>query len=302
MDKPKVIITGASGFIGKNLMQFLSDHNFEVECVSLRANWQLPSLDNAIAIIHLAGKAHDTKNTSDASEYFKINTELTIELFDKYVNSTCRDFFYFSSVKAVADEVKDILYDDVIPDPKTSYGESKLQAEKHILNTHLQQDKRVFIVRPCMVHGPGNKGNLNLLYKVIKKGIPYPLAAFNNKRSFLSIDNLNYLVLQMLQKINVKSGVYNFADDDFVSTNTLVSIIGEGIGKKAVLLKIPKKLIGFVARMGDFFRLPLNSERLTKLTENYRVSNQKIKKELGITNLPVSANTGLLKTIKSFNK
>lgn len=302
MDKPKVIITGASGFIGKNLKQFLSDHNFEVECVSLRANWQLTSLDNAIAIIHLAGKAHDTKNTSDASEYFKINTELTIELFDKYVNSTCRDFFYFSSVKAVADEVKDILYDDVIPDPKTSYGESKLQAEKHILNAHSQQDKRVFIVRPCMVHGPGNKGNLNLLYKVIKKGIPYPLAAFNNERSFLSIDNLNYLVLQMLQKINVKSGVYNFADDDFVSTNTLISIIGEGIGKKAILLKIPKKLIGFVARMGDFFRLPLNSERLTKLTENYRVSNQKIKKELGITNLPVSANTGLLKTIKSFNK
>ena len=298
----KIIITGATGFVGTNLSAYLIGNQINVKPLSLRnSNWK-PEIDpETNAIIHLAGKAHDTKNTSEANAYFEINTKLTIELFDVFLNSAIQDFFYFSSVKAVADTVEGVLNEEARPDPKTPYGQSKLQAEQYVLSQQLPEGKRLFIIRPCMIHGPGNKGNLNLLYNIVKKGIPYPLATFENERSFLSIDNLNYLIYKILNS-NIPSGIYNFADDTFVSTNDLVKIIGAVSHKSARLVKIPKGIINVMATIGNILKLPLNTESVKKLTENYKVSNQKIKTALGIKYLPVSAQQGLEKTIKSFMK
>lgn len=293
-----IIITGATGFVGKNLSKFLKEKGHHILPLSLRKAWELDK--NAEAIIHLAGKAHDTKNTSAEKEYFEINTELTKKLFEEFLNTTAQDFIYFSSVKATADTVEGFLDENHTSNPQTPYGKSKLEAEEFLLSQKLPENKRLFIIRPCMIHGPGNKGNLNLLYKFVQKGIPYPLAAFENKRSFLSIDNLNFLILEMLSNKNVDSGIYNFADDEVLSTNELVKLIANTSGKKEKLWKISSKLISATAKMGDVMKLPLNSERLKKLTENYWVSNQKIKNALGIHQLPVSASEGLEKTIKSF--
>ena len=293
-----IIITGATGFVGKNLSKFLKEKGHHISPLSLRKAWELDQ--NAEAIIHLAGKAHDTKNTSAEKEYFEINTELTKKLFKEFLNTTAQDFIYFSSVKATADTVEGFLEENHKSNPQTPYGKSKLEAEEFLLSQKLPENKRLFIIRPCMIHGPGNKGNLNLLYKFVQKGIPYPLAAFENKRSFLSIDNLNFLILEMLSNKNVGSGIYNFADDEVLSTNELVKLIANTSGKKEKLWKISSKLISATAKMGDVMKLPLNSERLKKLTENYWVSNQKIKNALGIAKLPVSASEGLEKTIKSF--
>ncbi|HCA07590.1 NAD-dependent epimerase/dehydratase family protein [Chryseobacterium sp.] len=294
----KIVITGASGFVGQNLLRYLQDKECNVESLSLRKTWQINK--SADALIHLAGKAHDTANTSADKEYFEINTELTKKLFDEFLDSDIVDFIYFSSVKATADTIEGILDEEHISDPKTPYGKSKLLAEQYLLSKDLPVGKRLFIVRPCMIHGPGNKGNLNLLYKVVEKGIPWPLAAFENERSFLSIDNLNFLILQILKNKNIESGIYNFADDDFISTNKLIQIIGDASGKKSRLWNLPAGLIVFAAKVGDKIKLPLNSERLKKLTESYSVSNKKIKKALEINKLPVSAEEGLIKTIKSF--
>ena len=293
-----IIITGATGFVGKNLSKFLKEKGHHISPLSLRKAWELDQ--NAEAIIHLAGKAHDTKNTSAEKEYFEINTELTKKLFKEFLNTTAQDFIYFSSVKATADTVEGFLDENHTSNPQTPYGKSKLEAEEFLLSQKLPENKRLFIIRPCMIHGPGNKGNLNLLYKFVQKGIPYPLAAFENKRSFLSIDNLNFLILEMLSNKNVGSGIYNFADDEVLSTNELVKLIANTSGKKEKLWKISSKLISATAKMGDVMKLPLNSERLKKLTENYWVSNQKIKNALGITQLPISAKKGIEITIKSF--
>lgn len=299
----KIVITGASGFVGSNLSQFLKTKNWEANALSLRnKDWSSTIPAQAQAIIHLAGKAHDTANTSDASAYFEINTELTKQLFDVFLTSEIQDFIYFSSVKAVADTVEGVLLENVIGNPKTPYGQSKLQAEDYILAQKLPEGKRIFIIRPCMIHGPGNKGNLNLLYNIVKKGIPYPLASFENERSFLSIDNLNFLINSILSDKTVASGVYNFADDVVISTNELVKIVAKASGKKAYLLKVSKGLINAGAKLGDLVKLPLNSETVKKLTENYRVSNDKIKRAIGIEKLPTSASEGLEKTIKSFMK
>lgn len=298
----KLVITGESGFVGQNLSQYLKNSGNSSINLSLRnIDWQLNMPTEATAIIHLAGKAHDTSNTSDPEEYFKVNRDLTIELFDLFLRSDIKDFFYFSSVKAVADTVDGILVEDVNGSPLTPYGKSKLEAEQYLLKKVLPLGKRLFIIRPCMIHGPGNKGNLNLLYKVVEKGLPWPLADFHNQRSFLSIDNLNYLLEQMIVNTSLPSGVYNFADDDVVSTNDLVSLIAHTLEKSPKLWSVPKGLIRGVVKIGDILPLPLNSERLKKLTESYVVANQKIKTALGIEKLPLTATEGLVKTIRSFN-
>jgi nucleoside-diphosphate-sugar epimerase len=299
----RITITGASGFVGQNLSEYLESQNYNIQSVSLRdCDWKNDLQTNSNAIIHLAGKAHDIKNTSDASEYFAVNTELTKQLFDAFLDSNIQNFIYFSSVKAVADTVDEVLFENVVGNPKTPYGQSKFQAEEYIVSKKLPENKRVFIIRPCMIHGAGNKGNLNLLYNVVKKGIPYPLGAFHNERSFLSIDNLNFLIKAVLENKNVSTGIYNFADDEVISTNELVKLISRVSTKKLKLWNISKSTIMALAKIGDVLKLPLNSEKLQKLTENYRVSNQKIKVALNIEKLPFTVQQGLEKTIKSFLK
>lgn len=297
----KIIITGSTGFVGKNLTQYLINKLDKIIPLSIRdGDYQLDN--TADAIIHLVGKAHDTKNTSDDNEYYRVNTDLTIALFDKFLQSDIKDFIFFSSVKAAADSVEGTLTEDSKANPQTAYGKSKLKAETYLLSKQLPSNKRLIIIRPCMIHGAGNKGNLNLLYKVVKFDIPWILADYDNRRSFISIDNLNYVIYEILHRPEIPSGIYNVADDNPISTNTLITLIAQSINKKPKLLKIPKFAINQLAKMGNKAHLPLNTERLQKLTESYVVSNQKIKQSLGIDTLPLTVEQGLTKTIISFDK
>lgn len=296
-----ITVTGSSGFVGTNLSSYLRKQNHVIQRLSMRRDsWKIELDQNANAIIHLAGKAHDTSNTSSTSEYFEINTELTKQLFDSFLASNIQNFIYFSSVKAVADTVENILDETAVADPKTPYGMSKQLAEQYIMCKEIPENKRVFIVRPCMIHGPGNKGNLNLLYKIVSKGIPWPLGAFDNKRSFLSIDNLNFMILKILENKTISSGIYNICDDQPLATNELIRIINQTTGKKSRILTISKSVITTISSLGDLLKLPLNSEKLKKLTENYVVSNDKIKIALNIKALPLSVFEGLEITLKSF--
>lgn len=311
----KILITGVHGFVGSNLVNVLSkEHEIfgldiiapQKDGVKTTFGWEhldgkvIPNVD---AIIHLAGKAHDTKNQSAADVYFKVNTDLTKKIYDYFLKSSAKKFIFFSSVKAAADRVEGEFVDEnVEPKPVGPYGESKIKAEEYIRSLPPSPiDKNVYILRPCMIHGPGNKGNLNLLYGVVKKGIPWPLGAFENKRTFTSIDNLCYIIEGLLTK-DVESGVYNINDDEAVSTNELIEIICEAMGKKAHIWRIPRAFMEAFAKLGGLLHLPLNPERLQKLTENYVSSNAKIKRALGIEKLPFRAKDGLYKTIKSFER
>lgn len=298
----KITITGASGFVGQNLSTYLEENNFSVKRLSLRQpEWKKEISKNADALIHLAGKAHDTSQTSDAESYFEINRDLTIAVFRAFLDTKIKDFFFFSSVKAAADSVEGQLTESVVKNPETPYGKSKAEAEDFLLSQNLPEGKRLFIIRPCMIHGEGNKGNLNLLFSLVNKGFPWPLAAFDNKRSFLSMDNLCYLIKEMIENSEVPAGIYNFADDETVSTNELIRIIAETTNRKPKLWRIPKVVIKTMASLGGIIRLPLNPERLKKLTEDYEVSNRKIKRALDKKHLPLTAKQGLVKTIKSFD-
>lgn len=315
----RILITGVHGFVGGNLVKALSkEHTIygvdivfpEKEGVAKTYSWNdvetraLPEVD---AIIHLAGKAHDVKTggKGQMEAYMEINCGLTKKIYDYFLQSKARKFIFFSSVKAAADRVEGAYIDEnVEPKPVGPYGESKMAAERYLqskMEDVRSKNKDVYILRPCMIHGPGNKGNLNLLYGVVKKGMPWPLGAFENKRTFTSIDNVSFIVDGLLTK-DVESGVYNVSDDEAVSTNELVELICRITGRKTRIWKIPRQLIRGMARMGGWLHLPLNPERLRKLTENYVSSNAKIKAALGVEHLPVRARDGLAKTIKSFEK
>jgi nucleoside-diphosphate-sugar epimerase len=298
----RCITIGASGFIGKNLINYLSEHGQSCTALSRKELYNLKKIDfDAFdTVIHTAGLAHDLTNGANGEHYYKANFELTKKLYDRFLHSTAKKFIFISSVKAAADEVDGILTENVHPNPKTEYGRTKLMAEQYILRQNLPADKAVYILRPCMVHGQGNKGNLNLLYKIVDAGIPYPLAAFNNRRSFLSINNLCFIINEMVERDDIPSDIYNISDDQPLSTTEVVSILATSVNKNSRLWNFPPKLISFFAWFGDAFHLPLTTERLNKLTANYVVSNAKIKAVLKKA-LPLSAADGLKLTAQSFS-
>lgn len=309
-----ILITGVHGFVGSNLVEALKNehtiYGLDIispakEGVRFTFSWDFLDKENEIpevdAVIHLAGKAHDTKNQAEADVYFKVNTGLTQKIFDWFLKQPqCKKFVFFSTAKAAADKVDGILTENVVPTPVGPYGESKIAAEEYIL-ANMPTDKQVYIFRPCMIHGPGNKGNLNLLYNVVRKGIPWPLGAFENRRTFTSVENICFAVNGVVTK-DVPSGIYNMGDDEALSTNELIEEICKSLGKKPHIWKLPKGMMNGIAKVGDVLHLPLNSERLRKLTENYISSNEKIKKALGIKKMPVDARDGLKVTLKSFAK
>lgn len=293
-----ISITGFSGFVGTYFSSLMIKNGINLRYINLRISNRFSFSMNEV-VIHLAGKAHDLKNISNPDEYYKVNTELTIGLFEAFLASKAKVFITLSSVKAVADEFEGELNEEVSPNPITHYGKSKLLAEQFILSKPIPEGKRVYILRPCMIHGPGNKGNLNLLYSFVSSGLPWPLGSFANFRSYLSIDNLCFIIKELIDRDDIPSGVYNVADDLPLSTNEVIKFIADSKGIKASILNINRRLIKVLARVGDFMKLPLNSERLQKLTASYIVSNAKIKDVLGKP-LPVSSKDGLMKTFQSF--
>ncbi len=294
-----ILISGAYGFVGSNLVRHLSEKGHRCYALDVARgdapyaefwNWdelaQIPWTE-IDAVVHLAGKAHDLKKVSDPESYFTVNVGLTEKLWAACGGKVER-FVYFSSIKAV--------------DGDTPYARSKVAAEAFLAGVAGGRTG-ISVLRPCMIHGPGNKGNLNLLVKVVRKGIPWPLAAWENKRSFTSVANACAVVEAVCGAARAGRAPYQvfaLCDDEPVSTNRLIALIAEAMGKKAWLWRLPKGLMRFVARTGDFLHLPLNTERLGKLVEDYVVDNAPLRQALGWTAMPVRAEEGLRSTLRSF--
>lgn len=285
----KILITGAYGFVGTNLCRYLVEKGHACHALDVPAvrrddvpyasffTWdELERLPDVDAVVHLAGKAHDLKKVASEQSYFDINVGLTEKIFTAMQGRATR-FIYFSSSKADANG--------------NAYGRSKLAAEQFL-------NGRAIVLRPAMIHGPGNKGNLNLLWGVARRGLPWPLAAFENRRSFTSIGNICAAVEALC--LRGEKGVYPIADDEMLSTNRLIELIAETCGRRARLWRLPKCLMRFAARIGDMLHLPLTTERIEKLTEDSFVDNAALKSALGWTRMPIDAEEGMRQTLASF--
>lgn len=303
-----VYVTGATGFVGSNLLTYLGRNKSRRLITIGRSRSDLtfddfeleaPQVDSAI--IHLAGKSHDLRKVASPQDYDEINFGLTKRMYDRFIESDAAQFILASSVKAVADTVVEDLLESTPPSPGTAYGASKLKAEEYLRNRSKSHIRKTYILRPCMIHGPGNKGNLNLLYGLVSHRIPYPLGAFENQRSLLTIENLCFAIDRILSG-RIEPGTYNVADDSPLSTNEMITIMSESMQKKALILSPPRTLMTKLACMGDRLRLPINSERLQKLTESYVVSNAKLLQALDRSSMPVTAPAGLFATALTFHK
>ena len=283
----KFLITGAYGFVGTNLCKYLAEKGHECLALDIPAakrdgvpyasfyTWdELDKLPVVDAVVHLAGKAHDLKKVASEQSYFDINVGLTEKIFA--AAKTTR-FIYFSSSKADANG--------------NAYGRSKLAAEQFL-------NGRAIVLRPAMIHGPGNKGNLNLLWGIARRGLPWPLAASEHKRSFTSIGPICAAVEALAERGT--NGIYPIADDEMLSTNRLIELIAETCGKRAKLWRVPKGVMRMVAKIGDVLHLPLNTERIVKLTEDSFVNNSHLKSQLGWNRMPIRAEEGLRRTLRSF--
>jgi nucleoside-diphosphate-sugar epimerase len=274
----------------------LLDLNYCVNSVNIKSEIHPSVLENCDVFIHLAGIAHDVKGKYTYEDYLSANYILTKDLYDIFLKSNAKIFIFFSSIKAVTDHSDEILTEKIFPNPKTAYGESKLLAENYILNHSCKENQKAFIIRPCMIHGKNNKGNLNDLYKFIKLGLPWPFGLYENKRSFCSIDNLLFVIEKLISIENIQSGIYNMADSEPLSTNEVVAMIANSQNRKLNKINIPIKLIKLLGRLGDLFNSPFNSLKIEKLTQNFVVSNHEILKQIN-SNLPLTAKEGLAKTL-----
>ncbi len=301
----KIALTGSNGFVGQNLGPFFAQHNFEIIPLKVRAS-NIETLDISTlgldAIVHLAGIAHDLKGLNADEAYQKSNTDLSIQLIQKFLDTDIPDFIFISSVKARADTAEQVLTEAVQATPTTPYGVSKLKVETYINSLSLPAGKRIFILQPTLIYGAGSKGNLSLLLNFVRRRLPYPFGAFYNKRSFLNVKNLGFVITQLLQKKEIQSDIFLLADDEAKSTNQLINDIASVMGLKASIIKVPKFIINPIVKIGDVLNLPLNSAMVAKLTENFCVDNSKVKKVLGIDKMPFDMHTGLKDMIDTLPK
>ena len=298
-----LVLGGDSGFIGSHLNHKLH-HSFECKFVTMRNFSWMSEGFSPDYIINLVGKAHDFSGTATKEDFYYANFELAKKAFQIFINSEAHVLIHISSLAAIEEvEAAKPLSEIADYNPLSHYGQSKRDAEEWLLTQTLPLGKKLIILRPPMVHGAGDRGNLKQLYKMVSKGIPYPLALFKNKRSFLSIENFCFYIKQILLKNDqMETGIYHLADDETLSSNEIVKIIKEETGLNTPVLPLPKRFIRWVSRVGDRTSLPLNTWRLKKLTGTLVVSNKKIKIALDIQRLPRTAKEGLRETIRSFKE
>jgi nucleoside-diphosphate-sugar epimerase len=242
--------------------------------------------------VHLAGKAHDLKQVSDEGDYDRVNVDLALDVWQLATSRAASSFVHVSSIKAVIDHADRPVGEDTPAVPQTPYGRSKLQAEQELAaRAAAPGAPRLTILRPCLIYGPGVKGNLRLLRGLVRRRIPYPLGRFDNQRSVLSVRNLTHVVEQAGAE-NLAPGLYHVADDEPLSTVEMLRAIGVAMHRRPVVLPVPEGAVRAAARWGTRVGGPLTTERLEKLTESLIVDTRKLRSALGEHQLPESSSDG----------
>ncbi len=290
----KILLTGASGFVGTHLLKKLSTLGYTMDAVSTSDNpiqlikntysWQnLTEINGPYSIvIHLAGLAHDTANKNEEKAYYDVNVGLTEKILNQLDNWKTEKFIYLSSIKAMVDSFSDEIIDENSAiTPTQVYGLSKLKAEQSI-QSHSSIAKK-YIFRPVLIYGPQQKGNLKILEKLINWSIPIPLTQWKNQRSLLYIENLVFCICKTIEK-EIENGVYLVADDKPISTYSIVDAIAKGKNKIAIGFGLPSLFFRFLLqRAPDKIKLLLN-----KVLGSLAVDNSKLKKALKINAMPYS--------------
>ena len=297
----RILVTGASGFIGERFCSYLQEQSTQVRILShqhrsISSDYFLLDLakdscpvelcSGIETVFHLAGKAHAlAENQQDANEYFQINTEGTRKLLEAAKQAGVQKFIYFSSVKAVGDSDIQPMDESVASLADTPYGQSKYAAEQLVL--HGGYVPHPVVIRPSMVYGATEKGNLPQMIKAVAKGLFPPLPETKNRRSMVYVDDVVNAAILAAECPQAAGQIYIVTERQSYSTRQLYDWIREALGKQPVDWSVPYPLLDVLAKSGDVIgalsrrRFPLDSDALQKLTGSAWYSSAKIERELG---------------------
>lgn len=265
-----IAITGATGFLGSELVNSLLRDNHTVKLIvrkSGRINHhpniielEIPDLKDKFNIkkdlqdvdtlIHVAGRAHvmNEKSSNPLDEFRSVNVESTLALAQQAANSNVRRFIFISSIKVNGEKTypNKPFTADCEPDPKDEYGLSKLEAELALLNLSKNSKLEVVIIRPPLIYGKGVKGNIAKIMKLINLGIPLPFGSINNKRSMIGLDNMIDLIKTCIHHPNAANEIFLASDDHDLSTSEFVDSFDGVMNFKvpAFIVKLVLSILG----------------------------------------------------------
>jgi len=264
---PEILLTGASGFVGNALVGALAPEYLSVLGrrkmkgpfkaffeADIAGNTDYSSVLKGIdVIIHSAARVHvmDEKSSDPLAEFREVNTAGTLNFAQQAADSGVKRFIFISSIKVNGESTfpgKPFRCDDK-PMPEDAYGISKAEAEAGLQQIALKTGMEVVIIRPPLVYGPGVKANFAAMMTLAKKNLPLPLGAIHNKRSLVAIDNLVSLVITCIRHPKAANQIFLVSDDHALSTTELIETMFSAIGKKAMFVPVPVKLLHFFANL-----------------------------------------------------
>lgn len=293
----KLLMTGATGFVGKNLLPQLMDQYDVTTCgrnpkniISADLAKEIPNLPEGFDIVlHAAGKAHTSPRTeAEIKEYDTVNYQGTVNLCAALEKCGLPETFVFVSSAAVygcthgenVDESHDL-------NPKTPYAISKKKAEDFLRGWCLDHHVRLAIIRPSLMAGPNPPGNLGSMIKGIVSGRYLSIAGGKARKSVLMVEDIARLVPLLEQR----GGIYNACSDDQPTFRELETIICNQLGRK-MPMNMPLWGAKYLAVIGDMLgkKAPFDTNKFIKMTGTLTFSNMKAKKELGWEPLSVIEN------------
>jgi nucleoside-diphosphate-sugar epimerase len=301
-ERRRVLVTGASGFVGWRTCGVLAGSGYVVRAV-VRGGREVPpgvervqldSLNDRVglihategvhAVVHLAALTHSP--TAAREEYWRTNVDGSHALLEAAVTGGVRRFVFLSSVKAVSEQSDAVLTEETPPRPRDAYGESKLVAERLVLEKNGAGGLETTVLRIPMAYGPGMKGNILTLFRLIEAGVPLPVGSVRNRRSIVYVDNVAFALAELLFSQATPGEVFFCADPRSLSTAELVREIALALGRRARVVPAPVHLLKIASRladrMGSAVRSRLGSAALDRLVGSLEVDTAKLSR-IGFT-------------------
>ncbi len=270
-DTKLIVVTGATGFIGCHLLPTLDNQNLQIvlavrhhlskelnsDCkvvnvgeIEENTDWT-EALKEVDTVIHLAARAHQLNDQAinPEAEFLRVNYEGTKTLVKQAIASGVKHFIFISSIGAMTTLSEHALTEESPCRPDSPYGRSKLQAEQSLIELCRNSSMTWTILRPTLVYGAGNPGNMERLMKLIKTGFPLPLGAINNQKSFLYVDNLVDAIITCINHPNAKNKTFIVSDGEDLSTTDLIRRLAKALGKSPLLLPIPAELLRLTTKL-----------------------------------------------------
>lgn len=272
-----LLISGANGFVGKSLSQTLVSNGHKV--TQLQRDNFLPDAygnDGYQCLIHLAGRAHVIRETvTDIyTAYREVNLDYTVKVASLAHSLRIKRFIFLSSVKVNGEYSNHPFNDQDVPSPLDAYGQTKLEAELFLKDFCLRHDMELVIIRPPLIYGPDVKANFKALIHLCNQPIPLPFSCVHNKRSMISLKNLNSFITLCCQHPEAANQTFLISDDHDVSINELIKTIRYALGRKPLLFPMP------VSLLKAFFKVVGKDHLNDRLLNNLQVDSTKAKRIL----------------------